>query len=86
MDGDDLHGTLIRVRIIDVNPQNDTIVQAVSEESEETEATTTVSTSTSTSTATTASKNENTTATRSVETVEEFDNEISKNQEDNLTA
>ncbi|CAK9825540.1 unnamed protein product [Anthophora retusa] len=73
MDGNDEFGTMIRVRVIDVKPQNETILMTESEADAEV---TTLSTS----------KEESTTPSRSVETVEEFDNEIPKHQVDTLTA
>ncbi|KOC71076.1 Icarapin-like, partial [Habropoda laboriosa] len=81
MDGDDEYGTVIRVRVIDVKPQNETILMTESEADAEI---TTLPTVTTTATAT--SKEERTTPLRSVETVEDFDNEIPKNQVDTLTA
>lgn len=75
-DGNDEYSTLIRVRVIDVRPQNDTLLLTESEtDSEVTTLPTTVT-----------SKEDRTTPSRSVETVEEFDNEIPKNQVDTLTA
>ena len=75
-DGNDEYSTLIRVRVIDVRPQNDTLLLTESEaDAEVTTLPTTVT-----------SKEDRTTPSRSVETVEEFDNEIPKNQVDTLTA
>ncbi|XP_076181980.1 icarapin-like [Ptiloglossa arizonensis] len=82
VDGDDTYGSLIRVRIIDVKPQNETILLTESEaDAEVTTLPTTVTSATST-----LSSEDRTTGLRSVETVEEFDNEIPKNQVDTLTA
>ncbi|XP_043512716.1 icarapin-like [Frieseomelitta varia] len=75
-DGNDEYSTLIRVRVIDVRPQNDTLLLTESEADPEV---TTLPT-------TVTSKEDRTTPSRSVETVEEFDNEIPKNQVDTLTA
>ncbi|XP_076231593.1 icarapin-like [Calliopsis andreniformis] len=88
MDGDDEYGTLIRVRVIDVKPQNETILMTESEA--DAEVTTlppqfTTTTAASTSTASTSTSDDGSTA-RSVETIEDFDNEIPKNQVDTLTA
>lgn len=74
MDGDDEHGILTRVRIISVKPQNDTIL--LTESAADAEVTTLPTTI----------EGESTTVSRSIETVEEFDNEIPKNQVETLTA
>ncbi|KOX80079.1 Icarapin-like [Melipona quadrifasciata] len=76
-DGNDEYSTLIRVRVIDVRPQNDTLLLTESEADAEV---------TTLPTITVTSKEDRTTPSRSVETVEEFDNEIPKNQVDTLTA
>ncbi|XP_034190192.1 icarapin-like [Osmia lignaria lignaria] len=82
MDGDDEFGTLIRIRVIDVKPQNETILLTESAADAEV---TTLPTITTSKTAT--SRDENTTTPpRSVETVEDSDNEIPKNQVDTLSA
>ncbi|KAL2711982.1 icarapin-like [Vespula squamosa] len=73
-DGNDAEGTVIRVRVIDVKPQNETMIL------QENENGTVIPTSTPTE-----NDNEATTPQRSVETVEEFDNEI-PNQGDILKA
>lgn len=75
-DGNDEYSTLIRVRVIDVRPQNDTLLLTESEADAEV---TTLPTAVT-------SKEDRTTPSRSVETVEEFDNEIPKSQVDTLTA
>ena len=90
-DGDDVFGTQIRIRIIDVKPQNETILLTESEADAEVTTlptrTPTSSTATNTNTNTGSSEEErSSTPSRSVETVEEFDNEIPKNQVDTLTA
>ena len=100
-DGDDVFGTQIRIRIIDVKPQNETILSTESQADAEVttlpaRAATTgadtntptpgTATNTATATATASSEEERSTPSRSVETVEEFDNEIPKNQVDTLTA
>ncbi|XP_043684309.1 icarapin-like [Vespula pensylvanica] len=74
--GNDTEGTIIRVRVIDVKPQNETTIP------QENENGTVIPTSTITPT---ENDNEATTPQRSVETVEEFDNEI-PNQGDVLKA
>lgn len=100
-DGDDVFATQIRIRIIDVKPQNETILLTESEADAEvttlptrtaTSSTATntptprTGTDTATATATASSEDERSTPSRSVETVEDFDNEIPKNQVDTLTA
>lgn len=75
-DGSDDYSTLIRVRVIDVRPQNETILTTVSSEADS-EVTTLPTGTNDTSTPQSS---------RSVETVEDFDNEIPKNQGDVLTA
>ncbi|KAK2588782.1 hypothetical protein KPH14_001661 [Odynerus spinipes] len=78
-DGNDNEGTFIRVRVIDVKPQNETTeAPSVDGETEPTLPTTIGNES--------DNKEEVTTPLRSVETVEEFDNEIPKSQGDTLTA
>lgn len=67
-DGNDTEGTVIRVRVIDVKPQNGTTT--LPENDNETVI------PTSTITPTENDNNEATTPQRSVETVEDFDNEI----------
>lgn len=84
-DGDDEYSTLIRVRVIDVRPQNETLLQTENEADAEVTTLPTV-TGTGGTTSTDTSKVDRTTPSRSVETVEEFDNEIPKNQVDTLTA
>ncbi|XP_068987905.1 icarapin-like [Bombus flavifrons] len=84
-DGDDEYSTLIRVRVIDVRPQNETLLQTENEADAEVTTLPTV-TGTGGTTGTDTSKVDRTTPSRSVETVEEFDNEIPKNQVDTLTA
>lgn len=74
--GNDTEGTIIRVRVIDIKPQNETTIP------QENENGTVIPTSTITPT---ENDNEATTPQRSVETVEEFDNEI-PNQGDVLKA
>ncbi|XP_066592459.1 icarapin-like [Prorops nasuta] len=76
---DDNLGTVIRVRVVDVKPQNDTIL--MTESGIDKEVTTPIPDVTNIYDA----EKENTTPERSVETVEDFDNEIPKNQGD-LTA
>lgn len=83
MDGDDTYGTLIRVRIVDVKPQNETILLTESETDAEV---TTLPTAVTNAGTTTTNEEESSTPLRSVETVEEMDNEIPKNQVDTLTA
>ena len=105
-DGDDVFGTQIRIRIIDVKPQNETILLTESEADAEVTTlptrtptsgtatntpthrttTNTPTSRTATDTATASSEEERSTPSRSVETVEDFDNEIPKNQVDTLTA
>ncbi|XP_006610580.1 icarapin-like isoform X1 [Apis dorsata] len=76
-DGSDDYSTLIRVRVIDVRPQNETILTTVSSEAD----------SDVTTLPTLIGKNDTSTqSSRSVESVEDFDNEIPKNQGDVLTA
>ncbi|XP_053994450.1 icarapin-like [Hylaeus anthracinus] len=81
MDSNDEYGTVIRVRIIDVKPQNETI--PITESGTNAEGTTVPPTIANTNGAT--SSEESTTPARSVETIEEFDNEI-PNKGDTLTA
>lgn len=81
MDSGDEHSTLIRVRVIDVKPENDTILTTESEADTEVTSLPTVAV-----TGTTTTKEDRTMPLRSVETVEDFDNEIPKNQVDTLTA
>lgn len=85
MDGDDDSGILIRVRVIDVAPQNETIL--MTESDADAEITTLPTGGIVTTSKTIISKEEATTEPpRSVETMEDFDNEIPKNQVDTLTA
>lgn len=76
-DGSDDYSTLIRVRVIDVRPQNETILTTVSSEADSD--VTTLPTFIGTNDTSTPSS-------RSIESVEDFDNEIPKNQGDVLTA
>lgn len=80
--GNNNYSTLVmRIRIIEVEPENETNPVAESDAPFEVVTLPTVTESTSeTNTGTTTNKKDNTTPTRSVETVEEFDNEISKDQ------
>lgn len=82
MDGDDEFKTLIRVRVIDVKPENETIL--ATEGGAETVTILPVETSTAPDAAN--GEEERTTPARSIETVEDLDNEIPKNQVDTLTA
>lgn len=87
-DGDDNSGTIFRVRVVDVKPLNET-TDAVETEtsSEETEAQPTKRPDNSPADKQNEDREELTTpAPRSVESLEEFDNEIPKNQVDVLTA
>ncbi|XP_017877098.1 icarapin-like [Ceratina calcarata] len=81
-DGDDESGIVIRVRVIDVRPENETILRTESEEDVEV---TTLPSRRRTTTVTTR-VGDGTTASRSVETVEDLDNEISGNQVETLNA
>lgn len=74
-DGSDDYSTLIRVRVIDVRPQNETILTTVSSEADS-----------DVTTLSTGTNDTSTQSSRSVESVEDFDNEIPKNQGDVLTA
>lgn len=74
-DGSDDYSTLIRVRVIDVRPQNETILTTVSSEADS-----------DVTTLPTGTNDTSTQSSRSVESVEDFDNEIPKNQGDVLTA
>ncbi|XP_012350049.1 icarapin-like isoform X2 [Apis florea] len=74
-DGSDDYSTLIRVRVIDVRPQNETILTTVSSEADS-----------DVTTLPTGTNDTSTQSSRSVESVEDFDNEIPKNQGDILTA
>ena len=71
-DGDDNNGSIIRVRIIDVKPQNDTA--------------NTTSGDNPVPTSTPKIEDENKNNSRSVETVEDLENEIPKSQVDTLNA
>ena len=72
-DGDDVFGTQIRIRIIDVKPQNETILLTESEKDAEvtTLPTRTPTPRTATDTSTASSEEERSTPSRSVETVED---------------
>lgn len=75
MDGDDESGIMIRVRVIDVTPQNETIL--MTESDTDAEVTTLPTGGIVTTSKTVISKEESTTAPpRSVETMEDFNNEV----------
>lgn len=83
--GNDTDGIVIRVRVIDVRPENDTIVRGDGDG--DGELTTTLPTSTNRRTTTVTNRNEDgTTASRSVETVEDLDNDLFGNQVEPLNA
>lgn len=67
-DGDDSHGMVFRVRVIDIKPQNETVLPTGGEGVD------------TTTQAAIDGEKEETTPTRSIETVEDLDNEIPKNQ------
>lgn len=82
IDGDDEFATLVRIRVIDVKPQNETILLTESEADAEVTTLPTITTS-----QTVINKEGSTTLPpRSVETVEDLDSDILKNQVDTLTA
>ncbi|XP_015435883.1 PREDICTED: icarapin-like [Dufourea novaeangliae] len=85
-DGDDENGIVIRVRVIDVKPQNETILLTESTADGEVTTLPTVTSRIPVETGTASSEVDRTTQSRSVETVEDIDNEIPKNQVDTLTA
>ncbi|OAD55517.1 Icarapin-like [Eufriesea mexicana] len=79
--GNNNYSTLVmRIRIIEVEPENDTNPVAENDGGFEVVTLPTVTESTSETNTATTNKKKNTSPTRSVETVEEFDNEISKDQ------
>ncbi|XP_076641394.1 icarapin-like [Halictus rubicundus] len=80
-DGNDEFGIRIRVRVIDVKPVNETTLQTEGEPNAEATTSPTVAATQPTST-----QEERTAPPRSVETLEDFDQEIPKNQVDTLTA
>ncbi|XP_076282455.1 icarapin-like [Lasioglossum baleicum] len=82
-DGDDEFGIRIRVRVVEIQPQNETIPET--ERGPNTEGTT-GPTKVATEATPSTSQEERTTPARSVETLEEFDNDIPKNQVETLTA
>ena len=73
-DGDENSGAIFRVRVIDVKPQNETLEIGGNPEAEPV------------TPSGPKKEAENTTPPRSVETVEDLENEIPKNQVDTLTA
>ncbi|CAL7944537.1 unnamed protein product [Xylocopa violacea] len=83
-DSNDEFGSAFILRVIDVRPLNDTILQTESEAGSEV---TTLPSNVTTRRGSDPANNEGrTTPSRSVETVEDFENEIPKNQVDTLTA
>lgn len=80
-DGGDDFGVQIRVRVVDIKPENETIPET--ERGPNTEGTTGP---TNVATQATPRQEEPTTPARSVETLEDFDNDIPKNQVETLTA
>lgn len=80
--GDDF-GVQIRVRVVDIKPENETIPET--ERGPNTEGTT-GPTNVATQATPSTSQEEPTSPARSVETLEDFDNDIPKNQVETLTA
>lgn len=80
-DGNDEYGIRIRVRVIDIKPENGSLPQTEKDSDAEVTTLPTVAATESTS-----SQEERTTPARSVETLEDFENDIPKNQVDTLTA
>lgn len=78
-DSNDTDGMFIRVRVFDIKPQNETTLTSGTDVETESTIPTTVATETD-------DKEEVTTPMRSVETVEDLNNEIPGNQRDVLTA
>ncbi|XP_076749420.1 icarapin-like [Xylocopa sonorina] len=83
-DSNDEFGSAFILRVIDVRPLNDTILQTESDAGSD--VTTLPPGVTTRRTSGTANNEGRTTPARSVETVEDFENEIPKNQVDTLTA
>lgn len=87
-DGDENGGTVFRIRVVDVKPLNETTSDTIdTEKSDDSDEESTPTRRITTTERNNEEREELTTpGSRSVETVEEFDNEIPKSQVDTLTA